>query len=74
MSNELIQIVSSQGIWTLLSFILIYYIIQTQEKRDKNQEERESKYQDIISDLTTKLELLDVINSDIRDIKNNLKV
>lgn len=71
MSGDLIKIVSSQGIWSLLSFILIYYILKQQEKRDEKQELREKKYQDIIDNLTSKFEL---ISSDVKEIKNKLKV
>lgn len=70
MSETLINIVSSQGIWTLLSFILIYYIIQTQEKRDEKQSKREEKYQDIIKELTHKFEL---INDTLKEIKEAIK-
>ena len=48
MSDEIIQIVSSQGVWALLSFFLIYYIVKAQEKRDEKQDEREKNYQALI--------------------------
>ncbi len=69
MSNEIIQLVSSQGIWSLLSFLLIYYIVKTQEKRDEKQDDREKNYQALIADLTEKFEL---IHSDVSEIKNKL--
>lgn len=71
MSNELIELVSSQGIWALLSFILIYYILKAQEKRDLKQDAREDKYQSLISDLTKKFEL---IHLDVAEIKNKLNI
>lgn len=70
MSTQIIELVSSQGIWALLSFILIYYILKAQEKRDLKQGEREDKYQTIISDLTTKLEL---IHLSVTEIKSKLE-
>ena len=65
MSDEIIQIVSSQGVWALLSFFLIYYIVKAQEKQD----EREKNYQALISELTEKF---DLIHSDVSEIKNKL--
>ncbi len=71
MSDEIIQIVSSQGVWALLSFLLIYYIVKAQEKRDEKQDEREKNYQVLISELTEKFEL---IHSDVSEIKEKLNI
>ena len=35
MTEQIIEAALSQGIWTALSFILLFYIIRTQEKRAK---------------------------------------
>ncbi len=67
--EKLFNIVASQGIWTLLSFLLIYYILKEQEKRDLRQNARELKYQELISNLTSKFDLL---HSDIQDLKNKI--
>ncbi|MBU5317920.1 UviB-like protein, partial [Clostridium bornimense] len=61
----------SQGIWTILSFFLIYYVIKVQEKRELQQSKREDNYQLIITQLTDKFEL---INSNILEIKNKLNI
>ena len=61
---------SSQGIWTVLTVALIFYILKNQEKRDIRQEEREIKYQNIISKLTEKLNLVEEIKEDVSEIKN----
>lgn len=66
MSDEILRLVSSQGIWAVLSFILIYYILKAQEQRDLKQDQREKNYQDIISNLTNKFEL---IHSDLDELK-----
>lgn len=66
MSDEIIQLVSSQGIWSLLSFLLIYYIVKTQEKRDEKQDAREKNYQMLVSQLTEKF---NIIHSDLNDLK-----
>ena len=70
MNEELINIVSTQGVWAILSFILIFYILKAQEQRDNKQEEREEKYQNIIAQLTERFQ---VIYSEVQDIKEILK-
>lgn len=62
----------SQGIWTVLSIFLIFYILKMQEKRDCRQEEREKKYQSIIETLNMKLDVVYEIKSNIKDIKEKL--
>ncbi|WP_242939118.1 BhlA/UviB family holin-like peptide [Tepidibacter formicigenes] len=56
--------------WTLLTVALIFYILKNQEKRDLRQEEREIKYQNIISNLTEKLNLVEDIREDVSEIKS----
>ncbi|WP_195245650.1 BhlA/UviB family holin-like peptide [Clostridium celatum] len=70
MSETVVNAALEQGIWVLLSFLLISYILKAQEKRDIKQDEREKNYQNIITQLTTKFE---DIYSEIRDIKDILK-
>ena len=70
--DELIKASVTQGIWALLSCVLIVYILRAQETRDLKQEEREKNYQDIINQLTEKLNTLDLINSTINEIKNKI--
>jgi peptidoglycan hydrolase CwlO-like protein len=72
MFDELIKTASTQGIWTTLSCVLILYILKAQETRDSKQEERENNYQEIIKQLTDKLNTLDSINSAINEIKNKI--
>ncbi|NOW05408.1 BhlA/UviB family holin-like peptide [Clostridium beijerinckii] len=69
MYDDLIKVAMTQGIWTLLSCVLIVYILKAQETRDLKQEEREKNYQEIISELTDKLNLLDSMNSTLNEIK-----
>jgi beta-lactamase regulating signal transducer with metallopeptidase domain len=70
--DELIKNASTQGIWAFLSCVLIVYILKAQETRDIKQVEREKNYQDIIKQLTEKLNTLDSINSTINEIKNKI--
>lgn len=72
MDNEILKIASTQGIWATLSVALIFYVIKNQEKRDIRQEERENKYQDIISMLSNELSIVNGIKDDIKDIKDQL--
>lgn len=54
--ENLIGYFAPEGIWAVLSLMLIFYIIKGQEKRDLRQDEREQKYQGIISDLSKALQ------------------
>lgn len=58
MEDFFLNLTSSQGIWSALSVVLIFYIIRTQDKRDQKQTEREENYQKIIQDLTDKLAIV----------------
>lgn len=72
MENELLKSATSQGIWALLSMSLLFYILKAQEKRDLKQEERENKYQEIISKLTEKFTIVETIKKDVEDIKESI--
>jgi len=72
MDSELIKVASSQGVWAALSVALVFYILKAQEKRDIKQEEREHNYQNIITNLTEKLNIMDNIKNDIEDIKEGM--
>jgi hypothetical protein len=73
MEEKVIEMASTQGIWALLTVVLIFYIIKTQEKRDLRQEEREKNYQHIISSLTDKLNIIEDIKEDVEQIKDFYK-
>ena len=70
--DELVKAAATQGIWALLSCVLIVYILKAQETRDLKQEEREKNYQEIILQLSEKLNILDSINSTINEIRNKI--
>ncbi|WP_283592151.1 BhlA/UviB family holin-like peptide [Clostridium butanoliproducens] len=70
--EDFIKLASTQGIWSALSIILIFYILKMQEKRDLKQEEREKNYQDIISKLTDKLNIVEDVKKDVEEIKNHV--
>ncbi|WP_026895345.1 BhlA/UviB family holin-like peptide [Clostridiisalibacter paucivorans] len=70
MEEKIIELASSQGIWTLLTILLIFYILKSQEKRDLKQEDRERKYQEIIASLTDKLNLIEDVKQNVEELKN----
>lgn len=61
MEDELIKIVTSQGIWAVLSVFLIFYILKAQEKREDN-------YQKIISELTEELKIISQSNKNVKKL------
>lgn len=70
MEEQLFELAATQGIWALLSIGLIFYILKAQEKRDVRQEERENSYQNIITGLSDKLNIVEDIKNDINEIKD----
>jgi len=69
LEEKILELASTQGIWTVLTVALIFYILKNQEKRDLRQEDREKKYQEIISNLTDKLNLVEDVKKDVEEIK-----
>ncbi len=63
MGTELISYFLPDGVWAVLSGILIFYILKSQEKRDLKQDEREINYQKLITDLTESLKDIHEIRS-----------
>lgn len=70
--EKLFELAATQGIWVALSVVLIFYILKQQEKRDLRQEEREKSYQDIITQLTGKLSIVEEVKKDVEEIKLRL--
>lgn len=68
MEEQLLKLAASQGVWAVLSIVLIFYILKKQEKRDCIQQEREKNYQIIIKKLTDKFSIMQSIQKDIKDI------
>jgi len=59
----------SQGIWAVLAVFLLIYIVKSNERFSARQEEREKQYQELLSALTEKFNVLSVIEKDIADVK-----
>ncbi len=73
MESEIFKIAASQGIWTVLSVFLLFYILRSQDKINQLQSLREEKFQQIILELTKKLDIIEEIKLDVKEIKNSKK-
>lgn len=70
MENEVLKIVASQGVFAALFCYLLFYVLKENSKR-------EGKYQDIISNLTDKFQVIEGglkdVKGDVEDIKENIR-
>lgn len=69
MESDILKLASTQGIWSVLSIFLIFYIIKTQKIFDERQNDRENNYQILIKDLTDRLKVIEKIYKEIKNIK-----
>ena len=72
METTVMNVAGSQGIWAVLAVFLLIYIVKSNEQRDTKQEEREKNYQTVIESLTEKFQILNQVQSDLKEIKDNL--
>ena len=72
METTVMNVAVSQGIWAVLAVFLVIYIVKSNEQRDTKQEEREKNYQTVIESLTEKFQILNQVQSDLKEIKDNL--
>ena len=72
METTVMNVAVSQGIWAVLAVFLLIYIVKSNEQRDTKQEEREKNYQTVIDSLTEKFQILNQVQSDLKEIKDNL--
>lgn len=72
METTVMNAAVSQGIWAVLAVFLLIYIVKSNEQRDTKQEEREKNYQTVIESLTEKFQILNQVQSDLKEIKDNL--
>ncbi len=66
MENEVLQLAASQGLWAVMFVGLLFYVL-------KENSSREEKFQDIISNLTERLDVLDILKKDVDEIKEKLQ-
>lgn len=71
--EAILDVALTQSIWAALSIALIFYILKKQEARDVRQEEREGKYQAIITELTKQLNVVTELKEDVEEIKEVVK-
>ena len=69
MESSVLDAAVSQGIWAVLAVFLLIYIVKSNERFSARQEEREKQYQELLSALTEKFNVLSVIEKDIEDVK-----
>lgn len=72
METTVMNVAVLQGIWAVLAVFLLIYIVKSNEQRDTKQEEREKNYQTVIESLTEKFQILNQVQSDLKEIKDNL--
>ena len=72
MESTLLEFSLTQGIWAAVAVFLFIYIFKSNEKRDQRQEEREEKYQSLLSEMTQKYDILIHLQSDITQIKQHI--
>lgn len=70
--NEILASALSQGLGYGLFVVFFYYTLKKQEERDKKSEEREVRYQNIIADLTNKFNIVELVQNDVKEIKNHI--
>jgi hypothetical protein len=63
----------SEGLGYALFVILLFYVLKKQETRDTKSEKREINYQNIITDLTKKFEIINVISSKLDKVEDKIE-
>lgn len=69
MESSVLDAALSQGIWAVLAVFLLIYIVKSNERFSARQEEREKQYQELLSALTEKFNVLSVVERDITEVK-----
>jgi len=69
----IVNLVQSQGIWAVLFVFLLLYTIKKNDKLDELQEARERKYQELLTQLTVKLSIVNTVNEKLDTIQAVLK-
>ena len=73
MEELIVNLVQSQGIWAVLFVFLLLYTIKKNDKLDELQEARERKYQELLTQLTVKLSIVNTVNEKLDTIQSVLK-
>lgn len=62
MENEILKIAATQGLWAVLFVGLLFWVLRENAKR-------ESSYQTLLQELTSKLGILETVQRDVGEIK-----
>lgn len=73
MEGKILESIAQYGVFALLFAFLLFYVLRTNDSREKRYIEREDIYQDIIKELTQKFCIIDGIKNDVCEIKEKLK-
>lgn len=73
MSEKLIELAGPFGLFAVLFVALLIYVLQDSRKREERYCQTISENQKIIAGLTEKLGIIEVIQDDVQDIKEELK-
>jgi len=66
MENEILKMVASYGVFAILFVYLLFYVLKENSKR-------ESKYQELLSTLTDKFNIVDDIKKSVDKIEEKLE-
>ena len=65
MEQEILRIAATQGLWAVLFVGLLFWVLRENAKR-------ESSYQMLLQDLTSKLGILETVQRDVGEIKQTI--
>lgn len=65
MEQEILRIAATQGLWAVLFVGLLFWVLRENAKR-------ESSYQTLLQDLTSKLGILETVQRDVGEIKQTV--
>lgn len=73
MEKTLFELAAANGIWAALFVFLFIYVLYDSRKREKKYQETIEDNQSIIKELSSKFGILEDVQKDVSDIKNEMK-
>lgn len=71
--DEILKLALQQGLGYALFVFLLFYVLREQSKRDAKAEAREKSYQEVISELTKKFEVINIISTKIDKVESKIE-